>query len=165
MEPDIRRLVADMVETLADARGVGLAAPQVHEPLRLILVSIPADRDDNEHEAVPLTAIANPVLEPLGDEVALGIEGCLSIPGMRGVVPRLQRVRWRGLDLRGREIGGEAEGFHARVLQHEVDHLDGVLYPMRMDDLALFGFDEELARRLATEIQDAGPQGTQGGAA
>lgn len=146
--PEIRRLATDMAETLADAGGVGLAAPQVHESLRLILVSAPPERDEDGAAGVPVTVLVNPVLEPLGAEMVTGWEGCLSIPGLRGAVPRHRRVRFSGLDLDGAPIAGEAEGFHARVLQHEVDHLDGILYPMRMSDLGLLGFEEELMRRL-----------------
>ena len=138
-DPEIRRLVEDMVETMLDAGGVGLAAPQVHVPLRLFVV--------REWEGG--RALVNPELEPLGEEVESGWEGCLSIPGLRGCVPRAKRVRWRAQDLDGREIGGEAEGMSARVLQHEYDHLEGTLYTMRMPDLTLLGFDQELARAAA----------------
>ena len=138
-DPEIRRLVEDMVETMLDAGGVGLAAPQVHVPLRLFVV--------REWEGG--RALINPELEPLGEEVESGWEGCLSIPGLRGCVPRAKRVRWRAQDLDGREIGGEAEGMSARVLQHEYDHLEGTLYTMRMPDLTLLGFDQELARAAA----------------
>lgn len=138
-DPEIRRLAEDMVETMLDAGGVGLAAPQVHVPLRLFVV--------REWEGG--RALVNPELEPLGEEVESGWEGCLSIPGLRGCVPRAKRVRWRAQDLDGREIGGEAEGMSARVLQHEYDHLEGTLYTMRMPDLTLLGFEQELARAAA----------------
>ena len=138
-DPEIRRLVEDMVETMLDAGGVGLAAPQVHVPLRLFVV--------REWEGG--RALVNPELEALGEEVESGWEGCLSIPGLRGTQPRAKRVRWRAQDLDGREIGGEAEGMSARVLQHEYDHLEGTLYTMRMPDLTLLGFDQELARAAA----------------
>ncbi|APT56803.1 peptide deformylase [Roseomonas gilardii] len=138
-DPEIRRLAEDMVETMLDAGGVGLAAPQVHVPLRLFVV--------REWEGG--RALINPELEPLGEEVESGWEGCLSIPGLRGCVPRAKRVRWRAQDLDGREIGGEAEGMSARVLQHEYDHLEGTLYTMRMPDLTLLGFEQELARAAA----------------
>lgn len=149
--PEIGRLAVDMAETLADAGGVGLAAPQVHESLRLILVSVPPERGEEGAAAVPPTVLVNPVLEPVGAEMVTGWEGCLSIPGLRGAVPRHRRVRFSGFGLDGEPVAGVAEGFHARVLQHEVDHLDGILYPMRMSDLALLGFEEELARRLQAE--------------
>jgi peptide deformylase len=135
-DPEIRRLIADMAETMLDATGIGLAAPQVHVRLRLFVY-----RDGSG-----VSTLINPVLEPLGEEVETAWEGCLSIPGLRGCVSRPKRIRWRGLDAEGQPISGEAEGMTARVMQHETDHLDGVLYPMRMEDLALFGFTEELAR-------------------
>lgn len=141
--PEIRRLLDDMAETLADSGGVGLAAPQVHVPLRVVIYRVPAARNDGVE--VPLSALVNPVLEPLGDEIAAALEACLSLPGLSGVVPRSARVRYSGLDADGRAVSGEAEGFHARVLQHECDHLDGILYPMRMPDLTSFGFDEAKA--------------------
>ena len=135
--PDIRRLVADMAETMRDAQGIGLAAPQVHVPLRLFVW-----RGDGN----TASALFNPEVEPLGEEVESVWEGCLTIPGLRGCVTRPRRVRFRGLDGEGRPVEGEAEGMAARVIQHETDHLDGVLYPMRMEDFALFGFTEEIAR-------------------
>ncbi|TCZ63538.1 peptide deformylase [Roseicella aquatilis] len=134
--PEIRRLIADMAETMQDASGLGLAAPQVHVPLRLFVW-----RDSHG-----VSTLINPELEPLGEEVENAWEGCLSIPGMRGCVTRPRRIRFRGLDANGNPVEGEAEGLTARVMQHETDHLDGVLYPMRMEDLSLFGFTEELAR-------------------
>ena len=138
--PEIRRLVDDMVETLADAGGIGLAAPQVHVPLRLFLWRDGAD----------LHALFNPVITPLGPETEAAWEGCLSIPGLRGRVDRPGRVAWSGLDQDGDPVSGEAEGLAARVLQHENDHLDGVLYLSRMKDLTQLGFTEELARLAET---------------
>ncbi|WP_029011263.1 peptide deformylase [Azospirillum halopraeferens] len=137
----IRRLAADMIETMHDAPGVGLAAPQVHRGLRIVVFRVPADRSGGE--AVADTVLINPVVEPLGEELVAGWEGCLSIPGLRGIVPRHRRIRYRGVDLSGNPIEREAEGFHARVLQHEVDHLDGILYIDRMPDLRLLAFNEE----------------------
>ena len=134
--PEIRRLIADMVETMRDAQGIGLAAPQVHVPLRLFVW-----RDGNAG-----AALANPEIEPVGEEVESAWEGCLSIPGLRGEVPRAPRTAWRGLDAEGRAVSGEADGMAARVMQHEFDHLEGLLYPMRMADLARLGFVEELSR-------------------
>lgn len=142
-DPDIRRLLGDMADTLAESGGVGLAAPQVHVPLRVVLYRIPAARNDGIE--VPLAALINPVLEPVGEDVASALEACLSLPGLSGIVPRPARVRFSGLDAEGRPVSGAAEGFHARVLQHECDHLDGILYPMRMPDLSSFGFDEAKA--------------------
>ena len=142
--PEIRRLIADMAETMRDAQGIGLAAPQVHVPLRLFVWRA---------EGGAVSVLVNPEVEPLGDEAEAAWEGCLSIPGMRGCVSRPRRVRYRGLDGEGRPVEGEAEGMAARVIQHETDHLDGVLYPMRMEDFALFGFTEELARAAADQAR------------
>ena len=138
--PEIRRLVADMAETMEDAGGIGLAAPQVHVGLRLFVWRTGAGG---------VSALINPELEQVGEETEVAWEGCLSIPGLRGAVRRASRIRFRGLDINGTTIEGEAAGLVARVMQHETDHLDGVLYPMRMEDLALFGFNEELARAAA----------------
>ena len=138
--PEIRRLVADMAETMEDASGLGLAAPQVHVGLRLFVWRTGAGG---------VSALINPELEQVGDETELGWEGCLSIPGLRGAVRRATRLRFRGFDIDGRAVEGEAAGLVARVMQHETDHLDGVLYPMRMEDFTLFGFNEELARAAA----------------
>ena len=146
--PEIRRLIADMIETMEDAPGVGLAAPQVHVPLRLFVFRVPPARGGEDAEDAPLgpSVLINPEIEPLGEEIRVRWEGCLSIPGMRGAVPRPWRVRYRGLDAEGAPVERIATGFHAGVVQHEHDHLEGVLYPMRMSDFRLFGFNEELAR-------------------
>ena len=146
--PEIRRLVADMLETMEDAPGVGLAAPQVHIPLRLFVFRVPGDRTaiDPDDVAVGNSVLINPELVPIGDTRVLGWEGCLSIPGLRAAVPRAARVRYRGLDCDGNVVEREVSGFHARVVQHEYDHLDGVLYPMRVTDFSMFGFNEELTR-------------------
>jgi peptide deformylase len=135
--PEITRLIADMGETMRDAGGIGLAAPQVHVPLRLFVWA----------EGEALRAVINPELAPLDDEIEAGWEGCLSIPGLRGLVPRFRRVAFRGQDEAGAALSGVAEGLLARVMQHEFDHLEGTLYPMRMPDLSRFGFTEELARQ------------------
>jgi len=147
--PEIRRLVADMLETMIDANGAGLAVPQVHVPLRLFVFRVSEGRSSGAPDDAPRgpAVLINPELEPLDDEMVLGWEGCLSIPGMRAAVPRHARIRYRGLDLGGAPIETTASGFHARVVQHEYDHLDGVLYPMRVTDFRLFGFDEEFTRR------------------
>lgn len=147
--PDIQRLVDDMIETMVDAGGAGLAAPQVHVPLRLVIFHAPALRNDGE--GVPLTVLMNPEVEPLGDGRQVGYEACLSVPGLTGEVARWRRVRYRGVGRHGEPIEREAEGFHARVVQHECDHLDGVLYPMRMDDLTRLGFVEEVRKALDEE--------------
>jgi peptide deformylase len=154
--PEIRRLAADMLETMEDANGAGLAAPQVHVPLRLVLFHVPTHRTIEGEGPPPqgLTVLVNPVIEPLGEDKELGWEGCLSVPGMLGAVPRFKRIRYRGLDLDGNLIDREAAGFHARVVQHECDHLDGVLYPQRMEDLSLFGFADDM-RKSFTELSKA----------
>jgi peptide deformylase len=133
---EMRRLVVDMAETLADAGGIGLAAPQVHVPLRLFLW----------RDGPALRVLFNPVITPIGEETEAAWEGCLSIPGLRGRVDRPARVAWSGLDENGEPVSSESEGLAARVLQHENDHLDGVLYLSRMKDLTMLGFTEELAR-------------------
>jgi len=140
--PEIRRLVADMLETMEEAPGVGLAAPQVYVPLRIFVFRVPGNRGGTE--PVPSTVIINPTIEPVGEEIGLNWEGCLSIPEMRGVVPRHIAIRYSGVDRDGAPISGEASRFHARVMQHEYDHLDGILYTMRMTDFRYFGFNEEL---------------------
>lgn len=152
--PEIAVLVNDMVETLADADGAGLAAPQVHVGKRVIVFHVlPArqaaslGRDaepDGETDAVPLTVLINPEIELIGEETKEAFESCLSIPGMTGRVTRHISIRYRGLDLAGETIERQAEGFHARLVQHECDHLDGILYPQRMDGLATFGYVEEM---------------------
>jgi len=146
--PWVRRLVEDMVETMEDAGGTGLAAPQVHMPWRIVVFRVDGERlsdlpGDSEQD---LTALINPVVEPVGNEMAYGWEGCLSVPGLRGVVPRHLRVRYRGLGLDGGIIERDVAGFHARVVQHECDHLDCILYPQRMTDHRLLMFLEELQR-------------------
>ena len=148
--PETRRLVDDMIETLADIGGAGLAAPQVHVPKRVVIFSVPAERIVEEPGATPvdLTILVNPAVEPLTDETELGWEGCLSVPGLRGVVPRFTRVRYRGTTPEGETIEREASGFQPRVLQHECDHLDGILYPMRMTDLSLLCFVDEMRHGL-----------------
>jgi peptide deformylase len=149
--PEVRRLVADMAETMLDAEGIGLAAPQVHHSLRLILFVDAAERAEAKDRR-PLVLI-NPEIEPLDDVLEAGWEGCLSIPGLRGIVPRYVRIGYRGLTPDGGTIEREAQGLHARVVQHEVDHLDGILYPMRMPDLRQLTFESEL-RHFAGQAAD-----------
>jgi len=146
--PWVRRLVRDMIETMEDAGGTGIAAPQVHEPYRLVVFRVPEARlsDLPGDCAQDLLALVNPVVEPIGREELLDWEGCLSVPGLRGAVPRYARIRYRGLGLAGETIAREVAGFHARVVQHECDHLDGILYPQRMRDHRLLVFVEELQR-------------------
>jgi len=144
----VRRLVEDMLETMEDAGGTGIAAPQVHASHRVVVFFVAGERasDLPGDGDQPLTVLINPVVEPVGDEIALGWEGCLSVPGLRGVVPRQLRVRYHGVGLDGEAIEREAAGFHARVVQHECDHLDGILYPQRMTDHRLLVYLEELQR-------------------
>ena len=137
--PEIARLVADMTETMFDARGRGLAAPQVHVPLRVVVFITPED------PAYPgVTAIVNPVITFLTEETAEGWEGCLSVPGLRGLVPRRTHLRYTGTAPDGSAIDRTVEGFHAVVVQHEFDHLDGILYPRRMNDLSSLIFESEM---------------------
>lgn len=143
--PEIARLIADMYETLDDIGGAGLAAPQVHVGLRVVIFEVPAVRtQDESEEEIPRTTLINPEIEPIGPEIAVDWEGCLSVPGLRGAVPRPARIRYRALTPAGERIEREVDGFHARVVQHECDHLDGVLYPMRMTDLSTLHFVSEM---------------------
>ena len=145
---DVRALVADMRDSLKAVGGVGLAAPQIGVPLALVIFEVPAERaqaaDGEEADGVAATVLINPVIEPLTDETALDWEGCLSVPGLRGVVPRHTHIRYSGLDLDGNRISVEAQGFHARVVQHECDHLNGILYPQRMTDMRYLVYEEEM---------------------
>jgi peptide deformylase len=160
--PEIRRLVADMVETMEDASGTGLAAPQVHVPLRVVVFFVDGARsrredgeegEDGQDRVVPLTAMVNPAIEPIGPEKEVGWEACLSVPELMGQVPRWKRIRYRFQDLDGRMHERTAEGFHARVVQHECDHLDGVLYPQRLVDAKTLIFSSE-AHHLAEAAED-----------
>ncbi len=146
--PEIRRLVADMMETMIDAPGVGLAAPQVYQPLRLFVFRVPGGRESGDPDDITLgnTVMINPTVELIGEERVLGWEGCLSIPDLRAAVPRATRIRYRGVDCDGNINEREVTGFHARIVQHENDHLDGILYTMRMTDFRHFGFTAELDR-------------------
>ena len=142
--PELRALVADMFETMHAANGAGLAAPQIGVDLQV--VNFGFDRIERYPDAppVPETILDNPTIEPIGSEEEEGWEGCLSVPGLRGIVPRFSRIRYRGFDLDGHPIERDAEGFHARVVQHECDHLIGKLYPMRIRDFSKFGFTSVL---------------------
>jgi peptide deformylase len=158
--PRIRRLVADMIATMADANGAGLAAPQVHVPSRVVVFRAPEDRSEpplSEEErfdhTAPLTVLINPEIEILADETSGGWEGCLSVPGLRGYVTRPAHIRYRGVDHEGRVIERIARGFHARVVQHEVDHLDGILYPQRMADLRQLIFESETRHWAAEDAE------------
>jgi peptide deformylase len=146
--PELERLIEDMIETMIEYEGVGLAAPQVHESLRLVVLQVPGD---DEQDEIPLAVLINPVVTPLPSERVAGWEGCLSVPDLRGMVTRPDRVRLEALDREGRPIDLEASGFHARVIQHECDHLDGVIYIDRMDDLETLSFLPEFERYVAGE--------------
>jgi peptide deformylase len=148
---ELRELVRDMDDTMRALDGAGIAAPQIGESLRVVIFEVAANPRYPQAEPVPYTVLVNPTLEPLGDEREDAWEGCLSVPGLRGLVPRFRRLRYRGFDLEGRAIDRTVSGFHARVVQHEVDHLDGILYPMRVEDLRNLGYEDVLfpdARRL-----------------
>jgi peptide deformylase len=142
--PELRELLQDMKDTMAHKNGAGLAAPQIGVSQRLVIFGVDHNPRYPDAEAVPFTVLVNPKITMLTREVAEDWEGCLSVPGMRGVVPRYTKLRYSGFDIEGNPIEREAEGFHARVVQHECDHLDGILYPQRMTDLSRFGFNEEL---------------------
>ena len=157
----IRELVRSMIETMVDANGAGLAAPQVHVPLRLAVFQAPEARaeqelseDERYDHTAPLTILMNPELEVLGPEMEGGWEGCLSIPGMRGFVERPAHIRYRGVNLDGKNIERTARGFHARVVQHELDHLDGILYPQRMRDLTRLIFESEARHWIASASEE-----------
>ena len=142
--PELAELLADMRDTMRAQNGAGLAAPQIGVPLRVVIFGVERNPRYPDAEAVPYTELINPVVTPLSAEMEDGWEGCLSVPGLRGVVPRHARLRYRGLDPSGAVIERDVEGFHARVVQHECDHLDGILYPMRVRDFSRFGFTDVL---------------------
>ncbi len=141
---ELKQLLADMRDTMAHLNGAGLAAPQIGVGLRVVIFGVTENPRYPGMEEVPDTVLINPEITPLSEEMEEGWEGCLSVPGMRGWVPRWRRLRYRGFNEKGTPFEREVEGFHARVVQHEVDHLDGILYPMRVRDLTKFGFNEEL---------------------
>jgi peptide deformylase len=142
--PELHALITDMHDTMHDAQGAGLAAPQIGVPLRVVIFGFVHSDRYPDAPAVPYTVLVNPELTPIGDAQEDGWEGCLSVPGMRGLVPRYARLRYRGHDQYGQLIDRTVDGFHARVVQHEVDHLDGILYPMRIRDMSRFGFQDVL---------------------
>lgn len=142
--PELERLVADMFDTMAALNGAGLAAPQIGVSLRVVIFGVEANPRYPDAEPVPTTVLVNPVLEPIGDDMEDGWEGCLSVPGLRGLVPRHLRLRYTGFDQHGLPLDRTVSGFHARVVQHECDHLDGILYPMRLRDIRLLGFEDAL---------------------
>ena len=142
--PELHELIADMFDTMHTANGAGLAAPQIGVNLQLLIFGFSNNARYPDAPAVPETVLLNPVITPLSDEMEEGWEGCLSVPGLRGVVPRYTRLRYQGVDPYGQTIDREVDGFHARVVQHECDHLIGVLYPMRVRDFSRFGYTEVL---------------------
>jgi peptide deformylase len=142
--PQLHGLVEDMQDTMKALNGAGLAAPQIGVGLQLVIFGVEQNPRYPDAEVVPFTVLVNPQLEAIDDEMEEGWEGCLSVPGMRGLVPRYKRLRYRGFDQFGNPIDRTVSDFHARVVQHEVDHLMGVLYPMRIEDMRNFGYTEEL---------------------
>jgi peptide deformylase len=142
--PELHALILDMQDTMRALDGAGLAAPQIGVDLQVVIFGIDSNPRYPEAEAVPQTVLVNPVLEPVDEEIEEGWEGCLSVPGMRGLVPRFRRLRYRGVEQFGKPVDRTVEAFHARVVQHEVDHLLGILYPMRIQDMRNFGYTEEL---------------------
>ena len=153
--PELHRLVADMFDTMKAANGAGLAAPQIGVDLQLVIFGTDAPNPRYpDAPPVPRTILLNPVITPLSGEEEEGWEGCLSVPGMRGVVPRWKSIRYTGVDPHGKPLDRTAEGFHARVVQHEVDHLLGKLYPMRVRDFTKFGFTEVLFPELSGAEDD-----------
>ena len=142
--PELHALIRDMEDTMEAMNGAGIAAPQIGVSLRVVIFGVGANPRYPDAEEVPYTVLVNPELTPLDEEMEEGWEGCLSVPGMRGVVPRYSRLRYTGFDQYGNRIDRTVSGFHARVVQHECDHLDGILYPMRIRDFSRFGFTEVL---------------------
>jgi peptide deformylase len=142
--PELHALVTDMQDTMRALDGAGLAAPQIGVGLQVVIFGVESNPRYPDAEPVPFTVLVNPELDPVGEELEEGWEGCLSVPGMRGLVPRYKRLRYRGVDQYGKPVDRTVSDFHARVVQHEVDHLLGILYPMRIEDMRNFGFTEEL---------------------
>jgi peptide deformylase len=147
-DAQLAALVADMDDTMRALSGAGIAAPQIGVSARVVIFELQDNPRYPHIQPVPYTVLVNPVLTPLTDEQAEGWEGCLSVPGLRGLVPRVTRLRYSGFDLAGAPLERTVEGFHARVVQHEVDHLDGILFPQRVRDLRNFGFEDVLAGQL-----------------
>jgi peptide deformylase len=151
---ELATLLADMRDTMIAQNGAGLAAPQIGVPLRVVIFGMERNSRYPHAEPVPYTELVNPQLSRLSDEVEEGWEGCLSVPGFRGMVPRWTRLRYRGFDPQGRELQRECTDFHARVVQHECDHLDGILYPMRITDMRKFGFTDILFPEMAGDADE-----------
>ncbi len=146
--PELDALIADMFDTMAALNGAGLAAPQIGVSQRVVIFSVESNPRYPDVEPVPTTVLINPILTPIGDEMEEGWEGCLSVPGLRGLVTRHRSLRYTGFDQHGTPIDRTVSGFHARVVQHECDHLDGILYPMRLRDIRLLGFEDALFQEL-----------------
>ena len=146
--PELDALVADMFDTMAALNGAGLAAPQIGVSQRVVIFSVESNPRYPDVEPVPTTVLINPMVKPIGDELEEGWEGCLSVPGLRGLVTRHKSLRYTGFDQHGTPIDRTVSGFHARVVQHECDHLDGILYPMRLRDIRLLGFEDALFQEL-----------------
>jgi peptide deformylase len=151
--PELEKLIEDMFETMYVEEGAGLAAPQIGVDLQLVIFGFEKNERYPDAEMIPRTILLNPVLTPIGSDVDESWEGCLSVPGMRGMVPRWAKIRYEGFDQYGNPISREAEGFHSRVVQHECDHLAGILYPMRMPDLRRFGYIDAMfpAKEMSRE--------------
>lgn len=145
---ELYALIKDMQETMAERRGVGIAAPQIGVNKRVIIFGFERNERYPDQKPVPYTILINPVVEILSDEILEAWEGCLSVPGLRGLVPRHAKIRYSGFDPEGNPISREAEGFHARVVQHECDHIDGMLYPQRIRDMKAFGFEEVIWEKI-----------------
>jgi len=152
--PELRSLIADMFDTMKAANGAGLAAPQIGVDLQLVIFGYQSNVRYPDAPPVPPTVLINPVITPLSEDLEEGWEGCLSVPGLRGVVPRFARLHYRGFDAQGQAFEREADGFHARVVQHECDHLQGMLYPMRIKDFSRFGYTSVLFPDLDPNADD-----------
>ena len=156
--PELDTLIADMFDTMTALNGAGLAAPQIGVSKRLVIFEIQSNPRYPNVEPIPRTILINPILEPMGEEMEDGWEGCLSVPSMRGLVSRHRKLRYTGFDQHGTSIDHTVSGFHARVVQHECDHLDGILYPMRLKDIRLLGFEDVMFPELAPEESDSSLQ-------
>jgi peptide deformylase len=152
--PELHALVQDLFDTMAAENGAGIAAPQIGVSQRVVIFGFEKNVRYPDAEPVPPTVLINPVITPIGSETEEGWEGCLSVPGLRGVVPRFSKIRYQGFDAKGLPIDRTVDGFHARVVQHECDHLDGILYPRRITDMSKFGFTEVMFPELAGQPDD-----------
>lgn len=152
----LNELVADLLDTMKEQDGAGLAAPQIGVSQRVVVFGMAANPRYPDEEEIPTTVLINPVIEVLSDEIEDGWEGCLSVPGLRGLVSRFTHIRYSGYDPFGEKIEREVRDFHARVVQHECDHLDGILYPQRMSNMRAFGFEEELSKAAEEETEEGG---------